>query len=111
MSYSVDALYLTQPSWNSPHKYKVLPSHSTFKPRVRICPYANEVPEKRFIKPTKLPMTNGKLEVTIKINELPTNVQTNKDNWKIFQLDCDGRVVSVTVKRSLLILEIFQLSV
>jgi len=56
-------------------------------------------------------MTNGKLEVTIKINELPTNVQTNKDNWKIFQLDCDGRVVSVTVKRSLLILEIFQLSV
>jgi hypothetical protein len=43
-------------------------------------------------------MTTGKLEVTIKINELPTDVQTNKDNWKIFQLDCDGRVVSVTVK-------------
>src|SRR4028118_2273046 len=56
------------------------------------------VPSKQRIKPTKLPMTTGKLEVTIKINELPTDVQTNKDNWKIFQLDCDGRVVSVTVK-------------
>ena len=43
-------------------------------------------------------MTTGKLEVTIKINELPNDVETNKDNCKIFQLDCDGRVVSVTVK-------------
>ena len=60
---------------------------------------ADEVPQKQQpIKPTKLPMTTGKLEVTIKINELPNDVQTNKDNWKIFQLDCDGRVVSVTVK-------------
>ncbi len=60
--------------------------------------YVEKVPEKQHIKPTKLPMTLGKLEVSIKINELPTNVQTNTDNWKIFQLDCDGRVVSVTVK-------------
>ncbi len=60
--------------------------------------YSDEVPSKQHIKPTKLPMTSGKLEVSIKINELPTNVQTNTDNWKIFQLDCDGRVVSVTVK-------------
>jgi len=29
-------------------------------------------------------MTLGKLELIIKINELPTNVQTNKDNWKTF---------------------------
>ena len=43
-------------------------------------------------------MTPGKLEVTIKINELPTDVQTNKDNCKIFQLDCDGQVVEVIVK-------------
>jgi len=56
------------------------------------------VPEKQRIKPTKLPMTIGKLELIIKINELPTNVETNKDNWKIFELDCDGRVVSVSVK-------------
>ena len=60
--------------------------------------YVEEVPENQHIKLTKLLMTTGKLEVTIKINELPTNVQTNTDNWKIFQLDCDGRVVSVTVK-------------
>jgi hypothetical protein len=66
--------------------------------RLRIWFYPDEVPEKQRIKLTKLPMTTGKLEVTIKINELPTNVQTNTDNWKIFQLDCDGRVVSVTVK-------------
>jgi hypothetical protein len=56
------------------------------------------VPSKQRIKPTKLPLTTGKLEVTIKINELPLDVQTNKDNWKIFQLDCDGRVVFVTGK-------------
>ena len=43
-------------------------------------------------------MTTGKLELIIKINELPTDVQTNKDNWKTFELDCDGRVVSVTLK-------------
>jgi hypothetical protein len=43
-------------------------------------------------------MTIGKLELIIKINELPNDVQTNKDNWKTFELDCDGRVVSVTVK-------------
>jgi hypothetical protein len=43
-------------------------------------------------------MTIGKLELIIKINELPNNVETNKDNWKTFELDCDGRVVSVTVK-------------
>jgi hypothetical protein len=56
------------------------------------------VPSKQRIKPTKLPMTIGKLELIIKINELPNNVETNKDNWKTFELDCDGRVVSVTVK-------------
>jgi predicted DNA-binding ribbon-helix-helix protein len=43
-------------------------------------------------------MKTGKLELIIKINELPTDVQTNKDNWKTFELDCDGRVVSVTLK-------------
>ena len=60
--------------------------------------YVEEVPSKQHLKLTKLPMTTGKLELTIKINELPNNVETNKDNWKTFELDCDGRVVSVTVK-------------
>jgi hypothetical protein len=63
-----------------------------------ICFYAEEVPSKQRIKLTNLPMTTGKLELIIKINELPNDVQTNKDNCKIFQLDCDGQVVSVTVK-------------
>src|SRR4028118_584291 len=51
-------------------------------------------------------MTTGKLEVTIKINELPNGVQTNKDNCKIFELDCDGRVVFVTVGRNLRMLRL-----
>lgn len=59
---------------------------------------ADEVPQKQRVKPTKLPMTIGKLKVTIKINKLPASVQTNKDNWKIFHLDCDDRVVEVSVK-------------
>ena len=43
-------------------------------------------------------MTTGKLEVTIKINKPSNDVETNKDNWKTLELDCDGWVVSVTVK-------------
>lgn len=39
----------------------------------------------------------GKLELTIKINSLP-NVQTVENGWQRFELDCDGQVVSVTVK-------------
>ncbi len=39
-----------------------------------ICVYADEVPEKQRIKQTKLPMTTGKLEVTIEINEPPKQV-------------------------------------
>jgi hypothetical protein len=40
---------------------------------------------------------SGKLEVTIKINELPS-VETLEDGQKSFEVDCDGRLVSVTVK-------------
>jgi hypothetical protein len=40
----------------------------------------------------------GKLELTIKINELPVKVFTDQNGWKSFDLDCDGRVFSVTVK-------------
>jgi hypothetical protein len=42
--------------------------------------------------------TQGKLEITIKINEFPATVKTVENNWKSFDIDCDGRVVSVTVK-------------
>lgn len=41
--------------------------------------------------------TNGKLEIVIKITELP-EVKTIKDGWQYFELDCDGRMFSVTVK-------------
>jgi hypothetical protein len=42
--------------------------------------------------------TPGKLEVTIKINELPSEVGTNKHGWKEFKLDCGGRIVSVALR-------------
>ena len=41
----------------------------------------------------------GKLEVTIKIHELPTEVTTKSSNgWKEFTLDCGGRPVIITVR-------------
>ena len=73
-------------------------SVAIFTPRLENITKLTLVPSKQRIKPTKLPMTIGKLELIIKINELPNDVQTNKDNWKTFELDCDGRVVSVTLK-------------
>ncbi|BBD63179.1 hypothetical protein NIES2109_60290 (plasmid) [Nostoc sp. HK-01] len=42
-------------------------------------------------------MIAGKLEVTIKINELP-QAQTVEKNWQQFEIDCDGRIKTVTVK-------------
>ncbi|MCC5618686.1 fertility inhibition FinO-like protein [Nostoc sp. CHAB 5836] len=42
-------------------------------------------------------MIVGKLEVAIKINELPqSNIVEN--GWQQFEIDCDGRVISITVK-------------
>lgn len=42
--------------------------------------------------------TSGKLELTIKINEFPSDAQTVENNWKQFDLDCDGQLVRVKVK-------------
>ena len=42
-------------------------------------------------------MIEGKLELTIKINELP-EVKTVENGWQQFEIDCDGRIISVTVK-------------
>ncbi len=39
----------------------------------------------------------GKLEATIKINDLPTP-ETVENGWQHFTIDCDGKEVSVTVK-------------
>ena len=41
--------------------------------------------------------TNGKLEITIKISELP-EVKTVENGLQYFKLDCNGRIFSVTVK-------------
>jgi hypothetical protein len=38
-----------------------------------------------------------KLEVTIKINELP-QPKTIENGWQQFDLDCDGRIIIITVK-------------
>lgn len=40
----------------------------------------------------------GKLEVTIKINELPGDVTTDKNGWKRFRIDCGGRPVDVALR-------------
>lgn len=41
--------------------------------------------------------TTGKLELTFKINELP-EVKTVENGLQYFELDCNGRIFSVTVK-------------
>ena len=41
--------------------------------------------------------TNGKLELTIKISELP-EVKTVENGLQYFELDCNGRIFSVTIK-------------
>ncbi len=40
----------------------------------------------------------GKLEVTIKIHDVPTEVTTKANGWKEFTLDCGGRPVVITVR-------------
>jgi hypothetical protein len=42
-------------------------------------------------------MITGKLEITIKINELP-KPKTIESGLQQFDLDCDGQIISVTVK-------------
>ncbi|WP_256872008.1 hypothetical protein [Nostoc sp. TCL26-01] len=42
-------------------------------------------------------MILGKLEVTIKINELP-QAKIVENNWQQFDIDCDGRIITLTVK-------------
>ncbi|APR83874.1 Hypothetical protein A7982_09223 [Minicystis rosea] len=44
-----------------------------------------------------MPIT-GKLEVTIKIHELPTEVTTDKNGWKHFRIECSGRPVDVALR-------------
>jgi hypothetical protein len=43
-------------------------------------------------------MIQGKLEITIKINQFPTEVKTVTNGWKQFSVEADGREVSITVR-------------
>src|SRR5262245_60991329 len=40
----------------------------------------------------------GKLELTIKMNVLPTDVSIDKNGWKSFVVDCDGHTVQIAMK-------------
>ncbi|MBG1271532.1 fertility inhibition FinO-like protein [Nostoc sp. WHI] len=42
-------------------------------------------------------MIAGKLEITIKISELP-QPKIIENGWQQFDLDCDGRIITITVK-------------
>ncbi len=42
-------------------------------------------------------MIQGKQEITIKVTELPLS-QTLENGWQQFEIDCDGRIITVTVK-------------
>lgn len=42
---------------------------------------------------------SGKMEVVIKINEMPKDVKTIKDGWKEFSIDVgNGREIRITVR-------------
>lgn len=41
---------------------------------------------------------SGKLELTIKINEFPADVETVENGWKQFSVQTDGGMVQVKVK-------------
>ena len=45
--------------------------------------------------------TLGKMEITVKITEFPTNVKTNDNGWKQFEINASGRIVTITVKPKL----------
>lgn len=40
---------------------------------------------------------SGKLELTIKINEMPA-ATTVENGWQSFEVECDDQVISITVK-------------
>ena len=42
--------------------------------------------------------TSGKLELTIKINEFPSNVRTVENGLMQFDIDTGSRIVTITLK-------------
>ena len=46
----------------------------------------------------KIPKTKGKLEINIKINQLPTQSQTIKRGWQRFYINIEGQIVQMKVR-------------
>lgn len=46
----------------------------------------------------KIPKTKGKLEINIKINQLPTQSQTIKRGWQRFYVNVEGQIVQMKVR-------------
>ncbi len=57
-----------------------------------------ELPSNKKRSAIKIPQTVGKLEVSIKINELPNKVETMKHDWKRFWVNAEDQVVQMTVR-------------
>lgn len=47
--------------------------------------------------PASLPTIDGRLELTIKINQLPQPINV-ENGWFQFAIDCDGTTFTITVK-------------
>ncbi|NJO17566.1 MAG: fertility inhibition FinO-like protein [Thioploca sp.] len=45
-----------------------------------------------------MPKTKGKLEINIKINQLPTQSQTIKRGWQRFYINIEGQIVQMKVR-------------
>ena len=41
---------------------------------------------------------SGRLEVVLKFGEMPTGVETDKNGWKSFEVECGGKVVKLRVR-------------
>lgn len=75
----------------------LLPSEGSLVP-TSSAPSSESQPE-QLLQPEEEDMAiPGKLEIVIKISEFPADVKTVENNWKQFEIDCEGKVVSVTVK-------------
>ncbi len=57
-----------------------------------------ELPSNKKRSAIKILQTVGKLEVVIKINELPNKVETMKHDWKRFWVNAEDQVVQMTVR-------------
>jgi hypothetical protein len=45
-----------------------------------------------------MPSVTGKLEINIKISELPNNVRSVKNDWKEFMINAEGQSIKVRIR-------------